>query len=77
MEWPVIVDRWALVVADFHRILGVDIEDGFESRSFRWFEVRLAALLSFPDSLLARSLQADRPAQQDGPPVDIGEGLAA
>lgn len=70
------VDRWGLVVADFHRLLGIDLEAVYRERSWRWFELRVSVVLSLPDSLLGRSLDQGK---GDRPPVvpDIGEGLAA
>jgi hypothetical protein len=54
-----VVERWALVVADFHHLLGVDLEAVFWGRSWRWFETRLCALLAYPESLLGCSIDAD------------------
>jgi hypothetical protein len=48
------------VVADFQHLLGIDLESVFWSKSWRWFEIRVCAMLAYPDSLLGASIDADR-----------------
>lgn len=76
VDWKVVVDRWALIVADFHRLLNIDLEAVYWDRSWHWFEMRVSLLLSLPDSLLGRSLDDRKDDRPDVVP-DVGEGLAA
>lgn len=76
IDWRTVVDRWPLVVADFHRYYGIDLEKVYRRKSWRWFEVRVLALLSIVDSLIGRSCDGDTPPPNDNPPP-AGEELAA
>lgn len=71
------VDRWPLVVADFHRLLGIDLEATYAERSWAWFEIRVRAIVSMRESLFGLSLEDPQPAPEPPRPPTIGEGLAA
>lgn len=63
MSWRDVIDRWSLLVGDFHHLLGIDLEAVFHDRSWRWFESRVNAVMAFPESLLGRSCDKPEPAQ--------------
>jgi hypothetical protein len=53
VTWSQILAEWELLEADFHDIYGVDLEQVFRVRSYRWFIVRVRGLF-ISDSRLAR-----------------------
>lgn len=62
--WADLLERWPLLVADFHHLLGIDLEAVFWARTWRWFEVRVGGILAHPESLLGRAIDqaSKRPA---------------
>lgn len=67
--WDSLLSRWDLIETDFHIHFGVDLEEPglVESRTWRWFVVRVRRLLG-EDSALARDLgltRLDRPEKTD------------
>jgi len=48
-----VLEAWELLEFSFHSILGVDLEEVWRSKSWRWFTVRVHGLLS-TDTPLAR-----------------------
>ncbi|WP_350347263.1 hypothetical protein ABIQ69_11540 [Agromyces sp. G08B096] len=64
------MEQWALVEFSFHQILGVDLEDVWRRKSWRWFETRVRGLLSI-DSPLARFFAPD---EQAPPQPEVNDG---
>lgn len=58
MTWADLLERWDLVEADLHQAYGIDMEDRelLRRRSWRWLRVRIAGLLSDPDSRICRAI---------------------
>lgn len=61
-DWTRILNAWVVVELDFHAIWGVDLEPLLHVRSFRWFRLRLIALLGQPNSKLRALLTQEVPA---------------
>jgi len=53
LTWEAILTQWDLIEADFHDVYGVDLEQVFRVKSYRWFTVRVHGLFA-SDSRLAR-----------------------
>ncbi|MDQ0894423.1 hypothetical protein [Agromyces ramosus] len=55
-------------------MLGIDLEDVWRAKSWRWFATRVRGLLSDPDSLLARFFapDPDHPVGPEKPEADDG-----
>lgn len=71
------VERWPLIVADFHRLLTIDLEAEYRTRSWSWFEIRVRAVVSMRESMFGASLEDPQPAPPTDRPPTIGEGMAA
>jgi len=57
ITWSEILENWVSLEADFHSEFHVDLESGvLKERTWRWFLVRMSALLNDPTSRLARSM---------------------
>ena len=57
ITWSEILENWASLEADFHSEFDIDLESGvMRERTWRWFQVRMSALLNDPTSRLARSM---------------------
>ena len=69
VTWPALTERWSLVEYAFHAQLGIDLEDVWRRKSWRWFSARVSGLLSDPESLLARFFapDPDQPVAPDKP----------
>ncbi|HEY2644841.1 MAG TPA: hypothetical protein VGI56_13885, partial [Galbitalea sp.] len=46
-----IFEQWVLVEGCFQTVFGIDLEDEWLHRSWRWFDVRLSYLLQNPNPL--------------------------
>lgn len=61
-----------MLVADFHHLLQLDLEEVFAVKSWRWFELRVNAVMAYPDSLIGAAADAkngnDAPGPADEPP---------
>jgi hypothetical protein len=44
--WSAVLNQWSLVEADFQSIYGLDLERLVRKRSWRWFTIRVSALLA-------------------------------
>lgn len=53
VSWHDVLLQWPLVEFTFQSVLGVDLEEVWNRKSWRWFSVRLSHLLS-TDTPLAR-----------------------
>lgn len=53
MSWPQIAAEWDLLEISFSTLYGIEIEDEFPVRSWRWFTVKVRGLLQ-SDTPLAR-----------------------
>ncbi len=58
VTWPALLANWSLVVFTFHTALGVDLEDVWRVKSWRWFSARVRHLLS-TDTPLSRFFAPD------------------
>jgi hypothetical protein len=56
--WPELLAQWGLLEYSFHTVLGIDLEDAWHRKSWRWFAVRVKHLLS-QDTPLARFFAPD------------------
>jgi hypothetical protein len=54
-----LLEQWELIEFSFHAVLGVDLEEVWSVKSWRWFTVRLRGFLMDPDSLLSRCFRTD------------------
>lgn len=52
------MEQWPLLEADFSSEYGLELEDEFLSRSWRWFTVKVSGLL-IADTRLARCFRPD------------------
>jgi len=59
------VAEWRLLTIDFRRTYQLELEDSL-NRSFRWFAIYVAGLLSFPDTLLHARFRADEEPAPEG-----------
>jgi hypothetical protein len=46
VAWPRLIEQWVLIEWDFQHTLQLDAEQAIFARSWRWFSVRVAGLLS-------------------------------
>jgi hypothetical protein len=58
VSWPELLAHWSLLEYSFHSALGIDLEDVWRRKSWRWFTVRVKHLLS-TDTPLARFFAPD------------------
>jgi hypothetical protein len=58
--WNDIIAQWSLLEADFSSEYGVELEDAFLTRSWRWFTVKLSGLLA-ADTRLSRHFRPEPP----------------
>lgn len=45
-SWADVLGQWAAIEADFASHYGVDLSDELDRRTWRWFRVRLAGLMT-------------------------------
>jgi hypothetical protein len=53
-----VLDQWPLIEADFSSEYGIELEDVFLTRSWRWFTVKVSGLL-VAETRLARYFRPD------------------
>lgn len=63
------MEQWSLLEFTFHVELGVDLEDVWRRKSWRWFTTRIRGLLS-TDTPLYRFFAPDEAAPEPQPEVD-------
>lgn len=61
LRWSRVFDSWMVLELDFQAIWGIDLEPLLHTRSFRWFRLRLIALLGHPQSKLRTLLTQEVP----------------
>lgn len=62
MAWASILGAWMVLEMDFQDLWGIDLETCMDSRSWRWFRLRLIALMGKPHSKLNALLSQEVPA---------------
>jgi len=60
VTWAALIGQWSLVEYSLHAALGIDLEDVWHAKSWRWFATRVRGLLS-DDTPLARFFAPDQP----------------
>ena len=60
MPWREVFEHWAITVRDFAFVLHIDIEAAWPTATWRWFRIRLVAVLADPKSLLAQMITPAR-----------------
>lgn len=62
LSWSKILGAWMVLEMDFQDLWTVDLEACLDTRTWRWFRVRLIALLGKPNSKLKALLVQEVPA---------------
>lgn len=70
VSWADLFAQWTLLEFTFHSALGIDLEDVWRRKSWRWFSVRVKHLLS-TDTPLARYFAPD---DDETPKPEVPDG---